>query len=152
MQELLGRDVWSVSTFQDWICVPTNGTVNRMGLAVMGAGVAKQAAQLHPNLKSELAHRLYVGGNMVYTFCHYRPCIVTFPVKHIWQAKADIGLIVKSAETLMTLLDLDMNKYVKKVWLPKPGCGNGQLSWGDVKPMIEPILTDRRVIVVDVNG
>ena len=71
--------------------------------------------------------------------------IITFPVKHNWWEKADIDLIVKSC--------MQLNKCINengfdKVYLPRPGCGNGQLSWEtDVKPVISEVLLKKVIIV-----
>ncbi len=37
--------------------------------------------------------------------------------------------------------------HLDKVYLVRPGCGNGQLKWEDVKPLIAPILDDRFIVV-----
>jgi hypothetical protein len=54
-------------------------------------------------------------------------------------------LIKKSSRELMHLIE--RNNW-STVLLPRPGAGNGELSWNDeVKPLIEPILGDRVIIV-----
>ena len=37
--------------------------------------------------------------------------------------------------------------HLDKVYMARPGCGNGQLKWEDVKPLIAPILDDRFIVV-----
>ena len=70
--------------------------------------------------------------------------VVSFPVKHNWHETADIELIIRSCREAMCRT---ANYPEEKFLLPRPGCGNGGLSWEDVKPMIEPILDDRFYIV-----
>jgi hypothetical protein len=59
--------------------------------------------------------------------------------------KAGLELIKRSAGELVLLAD----KYpgYLRICLPRPGCGNGQLEWRDVKQVIRPILDDRFVVV-----
>jgi hypothetical protein len=71
--------------------------------------------------------------------------IVSFPVKHRWQDAADLELIKRSALELVELVD--RNAWARKIKLPRPGCGNGRLRWSDVKPVLEPLLDDRFVVV-----
>lgn len=70
--------------------------------------------------------------------------VVAFPVKHHWKDRADLLLIQKSAEQLVELTN---SEGWKKVALVRPGCGNGQLEWDVVRPLIEPILDNRFVVV-----
>lgn len=67
-----------------------------------------------------------------------------FPVKHNWFEKADPALIRQSAYELCVLAG---KMGWQEVRMPRPGCGNGGLDWGYVKPTIEPLLDDRFVVV-----
>jgi len=126
-------------------CITTNGNVNRRGEAVMGRGCALQAKQRYPKLAQEFAARILAEGNHVYYFPAYQ--LYTFPVKHNWHDKADLKLIERSAHELVAAADQYTPGAVTV--LPRPGCGNGQLSWSDVYPVIEPILTGDRFVIVD---
>ncbi len=133
-------DLWTYPA--DMRCITTNGFVKLNGHAVMGRGCAREAAQKWPELPKELGTVLMAKGNKVRI---YEPApLVTFPVKHAWFEKADPDLIVKSAKELVALTDLE---GWKSVVIPRPGCGNGQLKWEDVKPLLEPILDDRFTII-----
>lgn len=72
------------------------------------------------------------------------PSLVIFPVKHAWYEPADLDLIRQSAIELLTLTAA---QGWKTVLLPRPGCGNGQLTWDQVRPVIAPFLNDRFVVV-----
>lgn len=84
-------------------------------------------------------------GNTVGVFPLFR--LVTFPVKVHWKDTASLDLIRRSALDLMATLDMPPLWPTRKVILPRPGCGNGGLSWVHVRPVIAPIL-DNRVWVI----
>lgn len=60
---------------------------------------------------------------------------------------ADRHLIQQSAERLMLMVN---DNQWSSVYLPRPGCGNGQLHWArDVQPILAPILDDRIAIITN---
>ena len=60
-----------------------------------------------------------------------------------WACKAKPDLIVQSCKQLVKLAD----QYGwKKILLPRPGCGAGELQWKDIKKIIQPLLDDRFVV------
>lgn len=138
-------DLWSVIC--DARVVTTNGTVRRDGKAVMGRGCAREAVDLDPGVAARLGHSLFIGGNHVHVIsetAENKPLLLSFPVKHHWRQQADLKLIEQSAHELVHAA----NTFdLKTVVLPRPGCGNGRLSWDDVKPVIAPILDDRFTVV-----
>ena len=140
MIELTG-DLWSYRTGHNWLAITTNGDINSSGLAVMGRGVALQATERFPSIAKELGWKIEHFGNRVHNFPHYH--LATLPVKHHWQDLADPALISKS---LWQLYDLVGEMDIKKLYLPRPGCGSGRLKWEVVKPMLE-VLDDRFIIV-----
>jgi len=137
-------DLWTVK--DGFLCITTNGTVKKNGEAVMGRGCAKELATMVPNFPKLFGAGLQLNGNHVMLFqpfLHY--WIITFPVKHHWHEKADIKLIKKSC---LELVDLMQKNSMNKVYLPRPGCGNGHLDWDkDVKPVIKDLLPDNVIIV-----
>lgn len=112
--------------------ITTNGYVKNDGTAVMGRGVAKIAAIISPRLPSILGDLLLSYGNKPYIL---PGGFVTLPVKHKWDEKADLDLIRDSLDGLWFLMR--MYNRNKRMYLPRPGCGNGQLSWDVVKPVVE---------------
>lgn len=64
MRECRGN-LWRFHRDGAWIVVPTNGLVRRDGYAVMGRGVAAQAAQRFPTLQATLGGLLMSRGNHV---------------------------------------------------------------------------------------
>lgn len=147
-------DVWDYYDQGYWLVVTTNGSLNRRGECVMGAGIAKQAAQRYPELPKLLGRRLRTFGNIVHLFPALR--VITFPVKRQWHEPADPELIYASSLQLRNLeVDgfLDIGGEPTPVAMVRPGCGNGWLDWEEVKHLIEPVLsTDRYLIVDDGSG
>lgn len=130
----------------DAICITTNGTIKQSGACVMGRGVALTAKKKWKGIDFILGRMIRVKGNIVNvlggTLDKYK--IVSFPVKHNWYEKADIKLIKTSATQLVELAN-KMNW--NSVYLPVAGCGNGKLSWADVRPVLSDILDDRFTVV-----
>lgn len=143
----------------DFVCITTNGTVRKDGKAVMGRGCALEAAQLLPVVPEVLGLKLAKYGNHVHYLRHLPKGneLLSFPVKHHWKQRADLDLILRSAEELVHYVDFwsPTDSYVQgkgsgykpKVVLPRPGCGNGQLDWDVVRPVIEPVLDDRFTVI-----
>ena len=146
----------------DAVCVTTNGFVKKNGRSVMGRGCAKQFLNLYPDLDLEVAKT----GNIVKVIgTHLSADIINFPVKPVaavcsshddyvshmnfnigqlipgWACKASMTIIKKSAYSLKLLAD---TKGYKKVVLPRPGCGAGELSWTDVKVVLS--MLDNRFV------
>jgi hypothetical protein len=167
MINLIG-DLWSKEA--DAICITTNGFVKKDGKAVMGKGCAREALNKYPNIDKTLGVNLKKYGNrpslLIDSVLDGEPCdIWSFPVKpqgiffdgsnvvkHMkdkfdigdfvpgWACKADVELIKESAHQMMELAD----KFeYKKIVLPRPGCGAGELKWEEVEKVLEEILDDR---------
>lgn len=144
MRELTG-DLWEVEA--DARAITTNGFVKTNGRAVMGRGVAAQALQRFPDINWTLGRLIAANGNhvgMLGWAGDLRSWLLSFPVKHHWRQMADLALIERSARELIWVAD---ECKFNTVVLPRPGCGNGGLRWEDVKPVIEPLLDDRFVVV-----
>lgn len=139
-------DMWSIAGVTDWFLITTNPIVNRQGLAVMGRGMAKQAADRFPTLRKDFADRLakreykespvftigkYEDGGAPFTSPLRIGC---FMVKHHWRDKANLKLISGSTEQLAALIDY---VGVGRVDLNFPGIGNGGLAREAVLPIIE---------------
>ena len=146
MKEARG-DLWEFHALGLWIGITTNGVVKNDGCNVMGRGTAQQAAKKFPDLPYSLGGRILGAGHHVHCFTHWR--LFTFPAKHHWREPADLALIKQSAEELMDWLRDPgiLALPLKRVYLPRPGCGNGQRTWAEVRPVLAPILSDRVVIL-----
>ena len=143
MKEANGN-LWEIAC--DVRCVTTNGTVID-GEATMGAGCALEARAKTPRLPLIYGGLIDKFGNHVYLIKNnLRDCepLVMFPVKHEVYQSADPELIMRSCLELTSLADI---YGWQTILLPRPGCGHGKLEWGDVKPMIAPLLDDRVTVV-----
>lgn len=123
------------------IAITTGGSLSKAGKAVMGRGVARQAALRFPDLAAELGLLLRERGNHV----HLLACgIVAFPVEESAWACPDLRLIARSAAELRQLADREGWRLVV---VPRPGCGGGGLDWREVRPLLEGLFDDRFVVV-----
>ena len=148
MLQIINNDIWKFWENDATIVVPTNGFVKNDGSCVMGRGLAKQAIQRVYNMQFILGSMIKAHGNVPFYFDHVN--IITFPVKHNWWEKADLELIKKSACKLRAEIETEWTDVPIPIYMPKVGCGNGQLDWKDVEPIIETLLKDI-VLIVD-NG
>ena len=126
------------------LCVTTNGDVNWQGLAVMGRGVALQAAIKYPGLSNNLGAKIKLWGGAPFGgLLSATPRLFSFPVKYHWKEKADLSLIKWSTQVLATFM---RNTSNRTVFLPRPGCGNGGLDWEEVEPIISRLSDDVWVV------
>lgn len=134
----------------DATVITTNGYVTQSGYAVMGRGCARECCEKYPGTEYLLGSAIMDGGNHSYAFhmnnseTDIDRTIITFPVKHHWNEKADPHLIVRSAKELVAHVD---RLNLKKIIMPRPGCGNGRREWSDIKPLIEPLLDNRFTVI-----
>jgi hypothetical protein len=147
VKEITGN-LWDFYDQGHWVVITTNGMVKKDGTAVMGRGVARDAAQRFPELPAHLGAAIKQWGNKVSIFMK-PPRIISFPVKHHWRDQADPELILESAQYLSQALSRHVEPSIFKppVYMVRPGCGNGGLEWSMIRPMLVPILDDRFIVV-----
>jgi hypothetical protein len=148
--KMIQGNIWDYK-LDGYVVVPTNGIITKAGEAVMGRGLAWQAKKMFPALPKKLARHLLTSGNVPGYFHEYS--IITFPVKHHWKEAADLKLIKRSAQLLdraidpRTLEEPSAYGIDLPVYMPKVGCGNGQLEWEQVRPILETYCPN--VTIVD---
>lgn len=143
MQGIHGN-LWDYHKKGDWVAVTTNGMVKANGECVMGRGTALQAARKYPSLPLRLGRSINAFGNHVMHFPDLR--LFSFPVKHNWWESADLKLILRSAHELVDVVNKSLAETAA-IYMPRPGCGNGQLKWVDVYPTLQGVLNHRFTIV-----
>jgi hypothetical protein len=141
MREAVG-DLWDFHATGAWVAITTNGVVKRDKTLVMGRGCAQEAATRFPGVPGRLGELVQYYGNHVCALKESK--IVSFPVKHHWRDLADLELIARSAKELLVTLQ---SFLIRKIYLPRPGCGNGGLQWTDVRAVLKPILDDQVIVV-----
>ncbi len=141
MQYIQG-DLWDFHHYGP-VCITTNGIIKNNGELVMGAGIALQAKQRFPAIPRKLADAVKIYGNCTMYLTKER--LFSFPTKHNWCDPSDIDLIAESA---LQLVGLTNRLNFTQVYLPKPGCANGQLSWPKVNTVISGVLDNRFTIVM----
>jgi hypothetical protein len=152
-------NIWKLSRALDWVVIPTSISWRRDGTAVLGRGLAKQAAERWPNLPIDYGEQCMRHGAATPVLAH-RPRglnprnLILFPVKPLnaaqpqlsWQQPADLELIQRSLKQLQAMIPELSGGCI---YISDVGCGNGQLPLAVVRPHIEQAFKDiERVIHV----
>ena len=156
----------------DAICVTTNGFVTARGANVMGRGIAKEMSNRYPDLPFILGRKIRQDGHQVHLLKDVQgTAIVAFPTKPAsivlqheeqiirsargkyeigervpgFHAKSDLNIIAESCEQVAQLAN--RHPEWKRILLPIPGCGCGELSVRYVYPVCASRLDDRFIMV-----
>lgn len=140
MFETVG-DIWGYADQSAIIVITTNGSLTRDGRAVLGRGVARQAAMFFPGLAEKLGSKIKEQGNHVFDL---GSGVVSFPVEETAWSQPDLRIIANSSRELRLLAD---HSGWQLVIVPRPGCGGGGLAWKDVKPCLELWFDERFTII-----
>jgi O-acetyl-ADP-ribose deacetylase (regulator of RNase III) len=132
-------------------------TVNTVG--VMGKGIALQFKRAFPaNYRAYQAacKRGEVRLGHVWAFdtgiLGPRRFVLNFPTKLHWRSSSRLEDIAAGLTSLVETVD-EFN--IRSVAIPALGCGNGGLSWSDVRPLIEQAcarMPDVRAVVYAPEG
>jgi O-acetyl-ADP-ribose deacetylase (regulator of RNase III) len=114
-------------------------TVNTVG--VMGKGIAKTFRERYPAMYSEY-RKLCDNGDLAIGNLHLWKgsdhWVLNFPTKTTWRLPSKLDYIEKGLETFV-------NNYegmgIVSASFPPLGCGNGNLNWNEVRPLIERYLS-----------
>lgn len=136
--------------------VTTNGILKSDGRLVMGAGIAKYARDNFRDIDMTLGALVSKHGSHSYFLGSYEDAhrsaeglapnvfVLSMPTKRHWRDPSDIGLIVQSAVELSVLAT---RNNLEAVYLPAPGCSNGQLDYASqVRPAIAKVLDSRFIV------
>jgi hypothetical protein len=154
MNELRGDifDLLDEVSHVDALCITTNTIIKPNGNLVMGAGIAKTFALKYPHIPEDWGYRVQknkdrygensscVLVNAMDSFSKFDN-LVSLPTKYHFKDPSDIQLIIKSIKQLIVIANaLEWNR----IYLPRPGCDLGGLSWDNVvKPSINKFLDER---------
>ncbi len=123
-------------------------TVNCVG--VMGKGIAAEFKKRFPDMFENYVARcdnkqVKPGVPYLYRGSLFEPLIINFPTKSHWRAASRINDIEKG-------LRIISEKYkewgVESIAIPPLGCGNGQLLWEAVGPMIYRYASQWKIPVI----
>lgn len=141
IQEQAGN-LWDFAERGEWIAITTNGIVKTNGQAVMGSGLAEQAAARYPDLPRALGQHLTRMGNIPY--CDPALRLISWPTKSDWKRPAEVRLIQQGAHAIRRILD---REHITHLYCPPPGCGLGQLTWPQVREALTPLLDTRFIFL-----
>ncbi len=111
-------------------------TVNCVG--IMGKGIAAEFKKHYPEMFKDYVTRceqknISPGIPYLYKESMFSPQVINFPTKTHWRSASRIEYIEKGIKILS-------EKYIdwgiKSIAIPPLGCGNGQLLWESVGPLI----------------
>lgn len=116
-------------------------TVNCVG--IMGKGIAAEFKERYPQMFKDYVarcERKEVDPGVPYLFKEsmFHPQVVNFPTKTDWRAASRIEHIEKG---LRILTEKYKEWGIQSIAMPPLGCGNGQLLWESVGPLIYRYLS-----------
>jgi len=143
-------DIWIWYKMGNIIVVPTNAGYRKDGSNVMGAGIAKQAAVIYPDLPEEYG-KFCQGGSPNQYFPDKR--LVLVQTKSLnkekpylsWKQPSSIEVVIDS----LKWLQISSSFFPSKVYVPILGSGNGGLDRGLVRKHMDALLTNEKFIGVD---
>lgn len=140
MNEIIA-DIWQLHESGCVIAIPVNQGWKRNGEAVMGLGVARDAARRYPTLPAIWGQYCRAKHKSTPVTLIEPLNLVMFPTKGLnerepwmsWEGMSDFNLILRSCQQLRDTITLP-------TYLPLPGCGAGRLDPAIVLPMVRQQL------------
>lgn len=120
-------------------------TVNTVG--VMGKCAALRFKQIYPDMfraYQEACRTGAIGIGRPWLYRTPHKWILNVPTKKHWRAKSELDYIDKS---LATFVRTYSDEGIRSIAFPALGCGNGELPWTAVQPLMEQHL---RSLPIDV--
>ena len=118
-------------------------TVNCVG--AMGRGIALQFKKKYPEnakfYEKSCKHKIVMPGKMLVYEQNglLNPkFIINFPTKRHWRGESRIDDISNGLDNLVEVIK---KHNIMSIALPPLGCGLGGLKWGDVRQLMESMLT-----------
>jgi len=114
-------------------------TVNTEG--VMGKGLALRYRQIYPEMFSryqELCERNQITIGKLWLFKTDHKWILNFPTKRSWRHPSRMEFIEAG---LKKFVDEFVELKIHSIAFPALGCGNGELQWEEVRPLMESYLS-----------
>jgi len=147
-----GANLWDLrerNPQQNAVVVTINTCHKKNGDAVMGAGIAKEAAILFPTLPSLLGKCLRDSPNK-HVWYWVENNLFLLVTKLDWRYPSNMNLL-RTSLTAMSNIILPNDNL--NILMPKIGCGLGGLNWNEVKPLIycilEPVKTNSELWLIE---
>lgn len=120
-------------------------TVNTVG--VMGKGIALSFKKRYPDMFERYKAvcekgQLTTGKLMLFYEADY--WILLFPTKEHWRTPSKLEYIESG---LQKFVQTYAQKGITSIAFPRLGCGNGELKWEKVRPIMEKYLKDLPITV-----
>ena len=112
--------------------------VNTVG--VMGKGIALEFRKRYPDMFTVYRtacekHQLTTGKLMLWRGPDH--WVLMFPTKQNWRNPSKIEYI---EDGLLKFVNTYAEKDISSIAFPRLGCGNGELDWNEVRPVMEKYL------------
>lgn len=109
-------------------------TVNTVG--VMGKGIAKTFRDVYPDMFKRYqtlceARAFHIGNLWLYK--SEQKWVLNFPTKKEWRQPSKLEYIQAGLEKFVATYS---RENVTSIAFPQLGCGNGELKWDDVEPLM----------------
>jgi len=142
-------NIWIYHQLGSTVVIPTNEGWKHDGSNVMGAGLAKDAMKIFPELPirygkdcQQLTPRIHYPDYRL-VLISSKPLNAKQP--HLsWQGVANVNTVTKSLQWLQDVSET----LPKKVYVPLIGAGNGQLDPDLIKELMDKILLAENLIGV----
>ena len=119
-------------------------TVNMVG--VMGKGLALEVKRRWPEIENSYQLAIENGDLAIGRVWASRvgdlfddKLILLFPTKNHWKNPSRMSYIDRGLESLVSWIS---DNNIKSIAIPPLGCGNGGLSWLEVLPRIETVMSE----------
>ncbi len=120
-------------------------TVNTVG--VMGKGIALTFKQKYPDMFKEyqaLCDKKLLEPGKLFLWKKSQKWILLFPTKVHWRNPSKLEYIEQG---LKKFVDNWQRLGINSIAFPRLGCGNGNLDWDDVRPLMEKYLKSLPITV-----
>jgi O-acetyl-ADP-ribose deacetylase (regulator of RNase III) len=132
----------------DLFASPAQTLVNAVNtVGVMGKGIAKAFKERYPEMFELYAEHCRRGEMRVGSLMLWRgpeKWVLNFPTKTTWKLPSKLEYVEAGLQRFVEVFD---SLGIESASFPPLGCGNGNLDWQQVRPLMEHYLSDLPVPV-----
>lgn len=139
-------NIWDMLDKDSVVFILTNNSIYN-GKNPMGGGIAREALNRNPGVDSIVAECIKSNSFNLKRDALSGASMVRFPTKvSVHSLYSDVELIEDSLHRVKLIAE----KFpLKKLYVPRPGCGYGGLDWdSEVKPLCEKYLDNLKNVFV----